>query len=236
MARDTANFDTFRGDPGFRPEQLFSTADDTVEGVSAVKALAIASQQGQRIYTFTQDNLGYLSDLTVDQGTKDEILAQVNAGMVATVHQHPISYAGWSGAGYTIVDPETGAGGYKISGGSDGLEIVTKVLGPLTNIGGTGFAAASTGLKALAKLEFLAVVARHFSAVGLLVNVLSGAIAGCNLTELLGVLLVGVLPFIFALALTGAVLGPLGILLINILVSQLAGLLQGVLIARCKKK
>jgi hypothetical protein len=108
------------------PEQLFSTADDPIEGVSAVKALAIASQQGQRIYTFTQDNLGYLSDLTVDQGTKDEILAQVNAGMVATVHQHPISYAGWSGAGYTIVDPETGAGGYKISGGSDGFEIIVE--------------------------------------------------------------------------------------------------------------
>jgi hypothetical protein len=110
------------------PEQLFSTADDPIEGVSAVKALAIASQQGQRIYTFTQDNLGYLSDLTVDQGTKDEILAQVNAGMVATVHQHPISYAGWSGAGYTIVDPETGAGGYKISGGSDGGIVVSEFV------------------------------------------------------------------------------------------------------------
>ncbi|WP_157117860.1 hypothetical protein [Oceanicoccus sagamiensis] len=99
------------------PEQLFSTDDDPVEGISAVKALAIAGQQGQRVYTFTQDNLSYLSDLTVDQGTKDEILAQVNNGMVATVHQHPITYAGWTGVGYTIVDPETGAGGYKISGG-----------------------------------------------------------------------------------------------------------------------
>ncbi len=103
------------------PEQLFSTDEEPVEGISAVKALAIASQQGQRIYTFTQDNLSYLSDLTVDQGTKDEIQDQVQAGMVATVHQHPITYAGWTGVGYTIVDPETGAGGYKISGGSDGM-------------------------------------------------------------------------------------------------------------------
>jgi transglutaminase-like putative cysteine protease len=106
------------------PEQLFSTVDDPVEGISAVKALAIASQQGQRIYTFTQDNLSYLSDLTVDQGTKDEIQTQVRAGKVATVHQHPITYAGWTGVGYTIIDPETGAGGFKLSGGVDGGEIV----------------------------------------------------------------------------------------------------------------
>ena len=88
--------------------------------MSAVKALAIASQQGQRIYTFTQDNLSYLSDLTVEQAIKDEIQAQVQAGKVATMHQHPISYAGWTGAGYTIIDPESGAGAYKISGGSNG--------------------------------------------------------------------------------------------------------------------
>ncbi|WP_159931096.1 transglutaminase family protein [Oceanicoccus sp. KOV_DT_Chl] len=99
------------------PEQLFSTDEEPVEGISAVKALAIASQQGQRIYTFTQDNLQYLSDLTVDQGTVDEIRAQVENGMVATVHQNPISYAGWTGAGYTIVDPETGAGGIRLVGG-----------------------------------------------------------------------------------------------------------------------
>ncbi|WP_145999077.1 hypothetical protein [Oceanicoccus sp. KOV_DT_Chl] len=84
------------------PEQLFSTDEEPVEGISAVKALAIASQQGQRIYTFTQDNLQYLSDLTVDQGTVDEIRAQVENGMVATVHQNPISYAGWTGLGIRL--------------------------------------------------------------------------------------------------------------------------------------
>lgn len=36
------------------------------------------------------------------------------------MHQNPITYAGWTGAGYIITDPQTGAGAYKISGGSDG--------------------------------------------------------------------------------------------------------------------
>ncbi|WP_157117916.1 hypothetical protein [Oceanicoccus sagamiensis] len=216
------------------PEQLFSTEDEPVGGISAVKALAIASQQGQRIYTFTEDNLSYLSDLTVDQGTKDEIQAQVNNGMVATVHQHPITYAGWTGTGYTIVHPETGAGSYKISGGSDG-SIVIAVLSALTNIAATGFSIASTGLKVLAKLESLAVVARHFSAIGVLVSVLDAAGSGCSVSELLGVILVGLLPFLVSLALATVILGPIIILLINILVSQLAGLLQDALIGRCNR-
>ena len=41
------------------PEQLFDnpkTAEKEVEGVSAVKALQIAQQQGQTVYTITREN------------------------------------------------------------------------------------------------------------------------------------------------------------------------------------
>ena len=106
------------------PELLFSTQDNSVEGISAIKALSIASQQGQRVYTITQDNLNIaLPSLTVAQDIKAEIQAAVQNGMEATVSQHPISYAGWAGNGYTIIDPETGAGAYKINGGSNGGEV-----------------------------------------------------------------------------------------------------------------
>lgn len=105
------------------PEQLFSGDEALVEGISAVKALAVALQKGQRIYTFDENNLGYLADLTIEQAIKDEISAAVAEGRVATVHQGSINYAGWSGVGYTIVDPETGAGSYKISGGANGGEV-----------------------------------------------------------------------------------------------------------------
>jgi hypothetical protein len=36
------------------------------------------------------------------------------------VHQAPITQDGWSGAGFTAIDPQTGAGGYLIEGGSNG--------------------------------------------------------------------------------------------------------------------
>jgi hypothetical protein len=37
-----------------------------------------------------------------------------------TISQSTISYKGWTGAGYSIVDPNTGAGAYLIGGGADG--------------------------------------------------------------------------------------------------------------------
>jgi len=36
------------------------------------------------------------------------------------IHEKPITQSGWTGAGYTTIDPETGAGGYMIDGGSNG--------------------------------------------------------------------------------------------------------------------
>jgi hypothetical protein len=53
----------------------------------------------------------------------------VNAGKEVTISQAKITYSGWTGAGYTIVDPTTGAGSYLIEGGANGgwLEFVGAV-------------------------------------------------------------------------------------------------------------
>ncbi|QGX38488.1 transglutaminase domain-containing protein [Permianibacter aggregans] len=103
------------------PEQLFSTPQQKAEGVSAVKAIAIANAQGQRIYTIDQNNLETaLSQITLDIDTENDIRAAVESGKQVTTHQNPITYHGWTGAGYIITDTESGAGAYKISGGADG--------------------------------------------------------------------------------------------------------------------
>jgi hypothetical protein len=34
-----------------------------------------------------------------------------------TIHERPVTISGWTGAGYTTTDPETGAGGYLIEVG-----------------------------------------------------------------------------------------------------------------------
>jgi len=102
------------------PEMLFSTENEQLDGISAVKALAIASQQGQKIYTLTSQNVNLLSEITIDIASRQEIQSALNAGKEVTVHEQPINEFGWTGSGYVIVDPDTGAGAYKLNGGGNG--------------------------------------------------------------------------------------------------------------------
>jgi hypothetical protein len=49
-----------------------------------------------------------------------EMQNALSIGKEVTVHQSPINQSGWTGTGYIITDPATGAGAYKISGGANG--------------------------------------------------------------------------------------------------------------------
>lgn len=104
------------------PEQLFATdPENPPDAVSAVKALSKASAEGQRIYQITQDNLAQaLPNLHLAAATEEEISRAVRAGKWVITHTDPIAVPGWSGAGYVILDPETGIGAWKIGGGGNG--------------------------------------------------------------------------------------------------------------------
>ncbi|MFL0798419.1 MAG: hypothetical protein K6L73_13130 [Cellvibrionaceae bacterium] len=103
------------------PEQMFSTAEAPAQGISAVKALAIAAAEGQRVYTITQDNLNEaLAAINLSADTEAEIRNAVNAGKTATAHESQITFGNWVGSGYLLIDEQTGAGAYKIAGGSNG--------------------------------------------------------------------------------------------------------------------
>ncbi len=103
------------------PEQMFSTSMNRAQGISAVKALAIASQQGQKIWTISKSNVNLaLSKINIGVDAKNDIRNAVNAGKIATVHEARINFNGWVGEGYTLIDPKTGAGAYMISGGKNG--------------------------------------------------------------------------------------------------------------------
>lgn len=106
------------------PEQLFDdpdTVEKEVEGVSAVKAIQIAASEGQTIYTITQANYAeVLPKLQLSSTTLTDIRNAVNAGREVTTHEKVLSYKGWRGAGYIIIDPNSGAGAYLIEGGANG--------------------------------------------------------------------------------------------------------------------
>jgi transglutaminase-like putative cysteine protease len=104
------------------PEQMFNAdASNPPDAMSAVKALSMANVQGQRIYQVAQDNLyEALPNLHLYSETEDEIRQAVLAGKTVITHTDPVSVPGWTGAGYAIVDPNTGVGIWKISGGQNG--------------------------------------------------------------------------------------------------------------------
>ena len=58
--------------------------------------------------------------MQIDQQVKYDIVNAVNAGKEVTVSKTNITYNEWSGCGYIIINPETGAGAYMLSGGLNG--------------------------------------------------------------------------------------------------------------------
>lgn len=111
------------------PARLLTDAVHPDEAISAVQALTIASQQGQRIYTITQDNLArILPKLQIDPDVTAEIQAAVVTGNIAMISEREITIGRWTGVGYLIVDPATGAGAYQISGGANGAIILTTLI------------------------------------------------------------------------------------------------------------
>jgi len=103
------------------PEQMFLNSDNPNEGISAVKAINIAIQQGQRVYKLTKQNqLLSLQNIRHDALTMAEIKNALSQGKEVTTHTNSINAFGWGGAGYIIIDPISGEGAYKISGGLNG--------------------------------------------------------------------------------------------------------------------
>ncbi len=106
------------------PEKLLTNAENPAEGVSAVKAITTAATEGQRIYTITRANLQVvMPQLSITPEIRAEIESAVNAGNEVTVSQSNVTIGGWTGVGYIIIDPDTGSGAYKISGGTNGSEM-----------------------------------------------------------------------------------------------------------------
>ncbi len=111
------------------PEQMFSTPTQPAQGVSAVKALQIASSQGQRIYHITpQNQTQALPNLHLDGLAMNEINQALATGKEVIAHTDRISVPGWTGEGYILFDPVTGSGAYKITGGKNGGFIAAFIM------------------------------------------------------------------------------------------------------------
>ncbi|MGQ9427586.1 transglutaminase-like domain-containing protein [Gilvimarinus sp. F26214L] len=118
------------------PEQMLHTDSTPTQGISAVKALALAGSSGQRIWEITADNLETaLSSIDLDPDIENEIRNAVLVGKIATAHERPVVYANGNRVGYLIIDPVTGAGAYKIAGGGNGSAVVSAIQALLNVLG-----------------------------------------------------------------------------------------------------
>ena len=108
------------------------TKADCAQAVSAVKAIAIAQAEGQRIYTINQSNAATaLPKLPVGGTVGQEIQSAIQAGKEVTFHERGINAHGFSGYGYIITDPETGGGAYMIEGKGNGAVLLAFFAGIL---------------------------------------------------------------------------------------------------------
>ena len=109
--------------------------------MSAVKAIQIAQEQGQTVYTITQENYSQIiPKLSLSSGVMTDIRDNVAVGRTVTVHEKTINYKGWKGSGYIIIDPQTGSGAYLIDGGANGAALFGSVGDQLKSISKLGIA------------------------------------------------------------------------------------------------
>ena len=97
-------------------EQLYK-----LPGISAVKIHHLANQRGIPIYKIDRSNsASLLPQLQISNADKSDIANAVNAGKTVYVPQQNIQYYDWYGTAYIVMDADSGAAGYIISGGHAG--------------------------------------------------------------------------------------------------------------------
>jgi transglutaminase-like putative cysteine protease len=94
------------------------------KGVSAAHVIRFANTQGIPVYQITQANLGtVLGNLALSEEAKADIQSAIAAGKVVYAPAAEVTINGWTGTGYFVIDPASGAGVFPISGGLAGGSI-----------------------------------------------------------------------------------------------------------------
>ncbi|MFT6422477.1 MAG: hypothetical protein ACJA2K_001202 [Thalassolituus sp.] len=181
------------------PEKIFSTENHPAHAISAVKALQIAAAEGQKIWNITSANIDVaVNNLTLPVDIISEIRNSAAAGMEITAHEQPVSFYGSSQVGYIILDPQTGAGAYKIGGGENGGNLIEFLVA----LGLFMFTISAAALSLLAAPGFIALVALVWLSFGFYLWV-QGIKEATNSKEFSQnsalaslVLIMGILPFV----------------------------------------
>jgi transglutaminase-like putative cysteine protease len=90
-------------------------------GVSSIQLLREANEQKIPIYVITAANYADIAPrLNLDASTESDIAQAIQAGKRVTVSERAPLHGNWSGVGYIVEDPESGAAAYLIKGALNG--------------------------------------------------------------------------------------------------------------------
>lgn len=94
--------------------------------LSTIRLLSSALEQGIPVYRIDASNKAQiLPRLQLYSQTESYIATLVNQGQIVTVSERELTLGDWSGVGFIVMDPVTGASGYLISGGLANSMIIT---------------------------------------------------------------------------------------------------------------
>ncbi len=104
------------------------------EGIASVSALTRSNREGQALTRVDGGNVGMvLAQVDLGAEAEDAVAFAVSQGKIAWVAETPITVNQWTGTGYVLEDPATGAAGYLISGGLAGGADTGENLAELQN-------------------------------------------------------------------------------------------------------
>lgn len=136
-------------------------------GRSAVRLLSDALNSGQRLFKITPVNYSSVApQLDARDVVLQEISNAIGAGKEVYVHEHRIQEGGWTGTGFLIIDPLTGAGAYSLDAtGNGGEEGASCPLTPVAQPGGLPANSLVIGLLLIVALVFVAAAGKQVVAV-----------------------------------------------------------------------
>ncbi len=175
-------------------EALFLQSDHGAEqAVSALSVLQTAALQGQKIYRLTQLNADQLDNIILETTDRQQIEEALRIGHTVMVHASPIAMFGFEGSAYIVLDPKTGSGAYKLSGGVNGTLSLSDGTGALLSLFALDMPLSQTlspliGLvsdKVMSAQAALAIVLelnQYFSCAPKFTGFLSGSLVGSDLS------------------------------------------------------
>jgi transglutaminase-like putative cysteine protease len=105
-------------------EKIYQT-----QGLSSVKAIQLANDQGIPVHTINNQNISdELPALQISSDVTADIANAINAGQEVIVPERNLTLGNWTGIGYIVQDPASGKGAYLISGGYGGIATIWEAM------------------------------------------------------------------------------------------------------------